>query len=222
MQTVILKGHKDGHELTLKDNADFMVIITELKQLLDGLKQDNYLEKTTITFKINTGARLLNVSQKKELEKLFSAYPYFAIHKINASVVDKKEAWDFMEAHNVHLNAATIRNGQVLELTGDVLFVGTIHQGGILQTNGSVYNLGNVTGIIHAGYDTNTSAIVAGKIADAQQIRIGDLVDIIEETTVPATEDCLVYVNDLHTLTYTSIGDLKTLRPKLFVKMGGF
>ena len=40
MQTVILKGHKDGYEITLKDDADFTLITSELRQLLEGLKQD--------------------------------------------------------------------------------------------------------------------------------------------------------------------------------------
>ncbi|MCI5762122.1 MAG: cell division inhibitor [Ligilactobacillus agilis] len=221
MQTVILKGHKDGYEITLKDDADFTLITSELRQLLEGLKQDEGSKQTTITFKVNTGARLLNTWQKKELEKVFGDYPYFAIHKITASVIDKQEAWDFMENHNIHINAATVRNGQVLELTGDVLFVGAVHQGGVLQTSGSIYSLGKIEGIVHAGYDNNSRAIIAGEISKAQQVRIGDLVDIVEEKTIP-TSRCLVYVNDLHTLTYADISELRALRPKLFVKIGGF
>lgn len=56
-------------------------------------------------------------------------------------MVDTKDALEFMEEHTVHVNSDTIRNGQVKLIKGDVLFLGNIHKGGILQATGSIFVL---------------------------------------------------------------------------------
>ena len=63
---------------------------------------------------------------------------------------------------------------------------------------------------------------VLGDISGAQQLRIGDLVDIVDEEKVTVGTDSLVFVNDLHVLEFTSIDKLKSLRPKIFNQVGGF
>lgn len=223
MGAVVLKGRKDGYELILKADASIESIIVELKELLDNLQRDENLKKDTqFTFQLNTGMRLLSSEEKKQFEKLFSEYSHFSIYKTVSDVVNRQDAYDFMDKHNVHVNAATIRNGQVVTITGDVLFLGYVHQGGILRVTGNIYILGDVAGIVHAGFEDNSTAIIAGKIGNAQQVRIGDLVDIMEEIDIAMPDHTVVYVNDLHKLSYTKVDELKSIRPKLFVGVGGF
>ncbi|KRL84161.1 septum site-determining protein MinC [Ligilactobacillus apodemi] len=220
MQAAVLKGYKDGYELILRDNADFDKILVELKDLFRKLQLDTIEEEKQVSFTVNSGNRLLDAKQKQKIEKLVGNYQRFSIHKFVSDVIRTEDALEFMEEHTVHLNTDTIRNGQVKTITGDVLFLGNVHKGGILQATGSIFVLGSVEGVLHAGYRDNVIAVIAGNFKEAQQIRISDLVDIIE--TDKQEKNVVAYVNDLHAVSYTTLSELKTLRPKIFTQVGGF
>ena len=220
MQAAVLKGYKDGYELILRDNADFDKILVELKDLFRKLQLDTIEEEKQVSFTVNSGNRLLDAKQKQKIEKLVGNYQRFSIHKFVSDVIRTEDALEFMEEHTVHLNTDTIRNGQVKTITGDVLFLGNVHKGGILQATGSIFVLGSVEGVLHAGYRDNVIAVIAGNFKEAQQIRISDLVDIIE--TDKQEKNVVAYVNDLHAVSYTTLSERKTLRPKIFTQVGGF
>ncbi len=63
-------------------------------------------------------------------------------------------------------------------------------------------------------------AVITGNIKTAQQLRISDLVDIIESDDL--LDKDVAYVNDLHAFSYTTLNELKMLRPKIFTQVGGF
>lgn len=221
-KSVVLKGYKDGYEIELKADAAFSQILIELTELFERLKHEKEKNDEKIAFNIKTGARLLTIDQKHEIEKIVDNYPNFLVHRIVSDVINTKEALQIMDSKNVHVNGDVIRNGQVKDITGDVLFLGNLHQGGVLRATGNIYVMGSVSGIIHAGFDSNIRSIILGDISGAQQLRIGDLVDIVDEEKVTAGTDSLVFVNDLHVLEFTSIDKLKSLRPKIFNQVGGF
>ena len=221
-KSVVLKGYKDGYEIELKADAAFSQILIELTELFERLKHEKEKNDEKIAFNIKTGARLLTIDQKHEIEKIVDNYPNFLVHRIVSDVINIKEALQIMDSKNVHVNGDVIRNGQVKDITGDVLFLGNLHQGGILRATGNIYVMSSVSGIIHAGFDSNVRSIILGDISGAQQLRIGDLVDIVDEEKVTVGTDSLVFVNDLHVLEFTSIDKLKSLRPKIFNQVGGF
>ena len=204
-KSVVLKGYKDGYEIELKADAAFSQILIELTELFERLKHEKEKNDEKIAFNIKTGARLLTIDQKHEIEKIVDNYPNFLVHRIVSDVINIKEALQIMDSKNVHVNGDVIRNGQVKDITGDVLFLGNLHQGGILRATGNIYVMGSVSGIIHAGFDSNVRSIILGDISGAQQLRIGDLVDIVDEEKVTVGTDSLVFVNDLHVSTSKDI-----------------
>lgn len=221
-EAISLKGHKDGYELVLHSEAAFSQIINDLKELLSKLYADNSkFDAEKVEFDIKTTTRLLSAEQKKKIEEIFVDYPLFNIHRIKSDVILKDEAVELIEKNTIHPNADIIRNGQVKTIEGDVLFMGTIHEGGILQATGNVYLFGNVEGIISAGYPDNDSAVIVGNLSAAQQVRIADLVTIFEDDNRSDSFKPVVYVNDLHELAYLQLEELKKLRPKIYTKIGG-
>lgn len=225
MQAVVLKGYNNGYELILEPTAGFDEIKTELCELMLKLHNDETTDRTKkYSFNINTGTVLYNVEQKQALENIFADYPRFSIHKIQSSVIEKQEAQEIVDSTTVHVNGDIIRNGQDKLIHGDLLFLGTLHEGGILRATGSIFVLGTVNGILCAGHENNTNAVLAGNLQNAQQLRIADLVDIVnEDKKISATDHMnALFVNDLHALALTNIEQLKTIRPKLFIKAGGF
>lgn len=225
MQAVVLKGHKSGYELILNPGASFADIKAELSELMKRLHNDESSDRTQkYSFDINTESVLYTAEQKQELENIFADYPRFNIHKIQSSVIDRQEAQEIVDSTTLHVNGDIIRNGQDKLFHGDLLFLGNLHQGGILRATGSIFVMGTVHGTLCAGYENNTRAVLAGKIKNAQQLRIADLVAIVNEDQKIQQMDQTgaLFVNDLHALALTKIEELKTIRPKLFVKAGGF
>ncbi|KRL97992.1 septum site-determining protein MinC [Liquorilactobacillus satsumensis] len=222
MQSVVLKGHQDGYVINLKADAKFVDILRELTELFEQLQQDKKMDSEPLSFNITTGMRLLDATEKQKIEEIVSRYPLFSIHKITSEVMRVQDALEMIESKSIHLNANTIRNGQVEHVKGDVLFIGNLHQGGMLRATGNVFLLGRCEGIVHAGYPSNAEAIIVGNVHAAQQVRIADAVAIVAQEQVADDEGTVVYVNDLHVLDYTKHTEVKTIRPKLFARMGGY
>lgn len=225
MQAVVLKGYNNGYELILEPTASFTEIKVELSNLMEKLHNDETADRTKkYSFNINTGMILYTAEKKQALENIFANYPRFSIHKIQSSVIEKQEAQEIVDSTTVHVNGDIIRNGQDKLVQGDLLFLGTLHEGGILRATGSIFVLGTANGVLCAGHENNTSAVLAGNLKNAQQLRIADLVDIVNEDKKISETDQMsaLFVNDLHALALTRIEQLKTTRPKLFIKAGGF
>lgn len=128
-QSVVLKASNDGYELILRQEASFDDIMVDLKVLLDRLQADNTTDKQ-ISFDLDTANRLLTAEQNQKVTQLIQRYPLFSIHKLTADVILTADALAMIERDTVHLVNQIIRNGQVVEITGDVLFFGKIHEGG--------------------------------------------------------------------------------------------
>ena len=220
MPSVILKGHKEGYEFILKDVSSFNEIKKEIDEILKRVQNEKTSKGDKLTFALNTGNRLLNQEQRTEIEEIFENYPRFSIRRINADVLSKKSFLEFLDNRTIHLCCEIIRTGQIKEMNGDVLFCGSVHKGGILKATGSIFVLGSVEGVIHAGAKNDALAVVCGNMAHAQQVRIADLVEIVSETDYEDMQK-LIYVNDLHVLDTAEVTELKTIRPKVFTQNGG-
>ena len=125
-QSVVLKASNDGYELILRQEASFDDIMVDLKVLLDRLQADNTTDKQ-ISFDLDTASRLLTAEQNQKVTQLIQRYPLFSIHKLTADVILTADALAMIERDTVHLVNQIIRNGQVVEITGDVLFLSLIH-----------------------------------------------------------------------------------------------
>ncbi len=121
----VLKGTKDGYEIILDENANVQDIYSSLRKLLDNLKtQTASTNPQTIAFDIYTGMRLWPAEDRSEIEKIFSDYELFSVHKITADVITKAESNRILEQSSVHIVDRVIRNGQEVHIEGDVLFWG--------------------------------------------------------------------------------------------------
>lgn len=221
MQSVVLRGNQDGYQLVLSQAAGFEAIKLELRGLLDNLAAESQVKDKTISFDVLSPKRLLTAEQHQTLTSIINDYDHFRIHKVITDVMTIEDAQTIKERENVHLVTETIRNGQTLEMTGDVLFLGIINEGGRLLTSGNLFAMGTVLGILQAGYPSAEDKVVVGDLHQAQQVRIGEQISIVE-VDQPATDaQTIAYVNDLHVLEYGQLADLKTINPKMYHQMGG-
>lgn len=222
MQAAVLRGTQNGYDLVLKQSASLDQILVDLKTLLENLKIDPQAQEATkVSLDVLTEDRILTAEERQQIEQLVGQYPRFEIHKIAANVMTIADAVQMKERENVHLLSKVIRNGQEVDMTGDVLFLGTIHEGGKLQTTGNIFSMGNVAGILQAGYPDDESKLVMGNLKTAQQIRIAEQFDIIDPDDLEASTQTVAYVNDLHVLSYGNLNQLKKINPKLYNQIGG-
>jgi len=215
VETVILKGRKDGFELMLADWADFDQVTTDLEALLVQLNQDTSTEK--VEFSLESGNRLFDETQAATITQIFERFPRFTVRQLHSNVGPVAELKQRFLNQAIHLSGGIIRSGQRQAFNGDVLFSGTLHKDAVLEATGSVFVLGEVHGLVIAGADGDASAVIVGDVSQATQIRIADSVDIIADRNVSGTS--LSYVNDLHILEHGDAAQLKDLRPRLFRKM---
>lgn len=218
MDAVTLKGRKTGFELQLADWADWEVVLEQLDALLQRLAADTP-DEGPVQFELTSGNRLLSADQKTQLERVFARFARFEITTIQAAVVTLATLHQQLLSQTVHIVGGIVRSGQVLEYQGAVLFVGTLHAGATLKTTGSIFVQGPVAGLLIAGANGDTEAVIAGDIHSAGQIRIADTYEIIEQNDYSART--LSYVNDLHILEHGDVAALKQMRPKLFLENGG-
>ncbi|WP_203641766.1 septum site-determining protein MinC [Levilactobacillus andaensis] len=221
MQAAVLRGTQNGYDLVLKQSASLDQILVDLKALLENLKVDPQVMDTTVSLDVLTEDRILTADEKTKIEQLVAGYPRFEIHKIAANVITLADAIQLRERENVHLLSKIIRNGQEVVMQGDVLFLGTIHEGGKLRTSGNIFSMGNVAGILQAGYPDDESKLIMGNLQTAQQVRIAEQFDIVEPEQLTDSRQTIAYVNDLHVLSYGKLEQLKKINPKLYNQIGG-
>ncbi|WP_367295144.1 septum site-determining protein MinC [Levilactobacillus yonginensis] len=222
MQAAVLRGTQNGYDLVLKQSASLDQILVDLKVLLENLKVDpQALASSKVSLDVLTEDRILTADERTRIEQLVANYPRFEIHKISANVMTVDDALQLKERDNVHLLSKIIRNGQEVNMKGDILFLGTIHEGGKLVTTGNIFSMGDVMGILQAGYPDDESKLIMGNLQSAQQVRIAEQFDIIEPDQLTDSGQTIAYVNDLHVLSYGKLGQLKKINPKLYNQIGG-
>lgn len=220
MASATLKGRKDGYEVQLDDAASFAENLTDLGGLLRQVHEAQAaLHEDQANFVIGTGRRLLTPDQEIAVRALLDPYPHFQITAFKATVIDAHDLSPLIRQTHVPVAIGVIRSGQERQFDGDVLFVGALHHGGVLKARGSVFFLGEAAGVIHAGYPDDAEAVVVGDLTGATQVRIADMVDIVDQANSHLTSTSFAYVNDLHTIDYSECINLRQTRPRLYAQM---
>ncbi|TPR18526.1 cell division inhibitor [Apilactobacillus micheneri] len=221
MQSAVLKGTQSGYEVILDESSSLEQINIDLKNLLNRLSENNLKKSENIKLNIRIGNRLFSQEQKNIIIDNINSYHGLSVGHFISNVLTKEDAKAKFKQKYIEPMSKTIRNGQEVNVDGDVLFFGTVHEGGKLFASGNIYNMGNVKGIIQAGYPDNEDKLIIGNLHNAQQVRVGEQYDIVSDNPIDDEENTVVYVNDLHLLSYGKINDLKEINPKFFNRIGG-
>lgn len=226
-QSVTLKGTKDGFVLTLDESVAFETVLSDLDQLLEKLHSENKEQKEVqkgISLEVKTGMRLFSEDEKAKITEKISSKSQFQLKKISAEVLTYQQATEWHESNSLQMEIQTIRSGQVLQAPGDILLIGKIHPGGTIRASGSIFILGELLGLAHAGFDGDNEAIVVADFQTDAQIRIVESVQIIEnkaKNQAGTDEKQFAYINDLHILDFEGLDKLRTIRPKMGKVTGG-
>ena len=214
MSDIILKGGKEGFSVIIDEKANYVDAFKELKEMI--MKQNvesTNKDEDVIKFTIKTGNRLLNDDQKDEIREFFEKYPQLELVDIESDVEAKDTVQEFLDKNKTNIESGIVRSGQKLVYQGDLIFLGTLHRDAQICATGSIYILGDVNGIVHAGYPDNTSAAIFGNLEDIDQLRIADVIEIVtDDNRADFKNGKFAFIDDLHSI---SVDDLTKYRDRL-------
>lgn len=167
---VTIKGTKDGLLFLFDDSRPFSDILNELRHKLDSGGPIWDGPDTRVWIKL--GQRQITQQEEAEMRKLFSLRKNLIITSIEA------DGMPYLADGNtgIRMLTGTVRSGQVLEHRGDLLLMGDVNPGGCVRTTGSLYVLGALRGLAHAGSEGDETAIIAAAQFRPTQLRIADTI----------------------------------------------
>ena len=172
-QYVTIKGTRDGLTLYLDDSCSFEQLLTELDRVLTDDEID--LDDSLVRINVQLGNRFLHSEKEEQLRQLISKKNKLVVQKIQSNVVLKEDALKWKEESDGQVLTKTVRSGQVIEVTGDLLLIGDVNPGGMIKATGNIFVMGRLRGIAHAGYQDNLEAVVMASYMNPVQLRIADL-----------------------------------------------
>jgi len=214
MKDIILKGDKNGYSVLIDDRANYVNAFKKLKEMIMQQNVESTNENDdVIYFTVKTGRRLFTDEQKAGIRDFFDKYPQLELKDIQADVEDKTKVDEILNANKTNIESGIVRSGQKLDYEGDLIFLGTLHRDAQICTTGSIYVLGEVNGVLQAGYPDNTNAAIFGNLKGVDQLRIADVIAIVTDDNQKDFQNGkFAFIDDLHSI---SVDDLANYKDRL-------
>lgn len=169
-----VKGEKEGLNLIVNLN-EFNSLNSLIEAINDKLQKGKKFYKGA-TIKITVDVNSLD---SRELRKIRSfLYDEFMIK--DCTFVDikatEKRVFSGINEGKTKFVKKTVRSGQRLEYTGNVVIIGDVNSGAEVYAAGNIIVLGQVKGSVFAGCNGNDSAIISAMELTPQVMKIGDLI----------------------------------------------
>lgn len=220
-QNVMIKGTKDGFMLHLDDSCSFSDLLKELEVKLSENYQ--FQEKDPLlSVKLHTGNRYLNPEQEKQIKEVIHKQKKLVVSDILSNVITMEKAKSWKEEHQVTTINRVVRSGQIIEVPGDLLLIGDVNPDGQVRAGGSIFVMGQLKGIAHAGFYGNNQAVIAASVMAPAQVRIADQVIIASDqySSKDREMEC-AFMSDEEEIIIDKLHVLKKYRPNFNRLEGG-
>ncbi|MDW0112374.1 septum site-determining protein MinC [Sporosarcina saromensis] len=216
---VTIKGTKDGLVLRLDDKCAYSDMLAELRNKVSENSLDGLAE-----VKIHIGNRYCNEEELKEIMNVVHESPHLQVSKIQSEVISIEESNRKILENQSETFIGIVRSGQVVKADGDLVVIGDVNPNGRVVAAGSIYILGRLKGIAHAGANGNEEAVIAASWLEATHLMIADKMETMtDELTVlseqPEMECAYIHPNGF--IAIDRLQELRILRPNLSTFKGG-
>ncbi|GAA4854283.1 septum site-determining protein MinC [Paenibacillus vulneris] len=171
---VTIKGVKDGLVFLLNDTCEFDEVIQELKHKLEKTHQQ-ILTGPIIHVHVKLGTRNVSEEEKEQIRSIIGQKGNLLIQSIESQTADPS-ASVFQHMPDIKLLKGIVRSGQTLTEEGNILFLGDVNPGGTIISSGSIYVMGSLKGMAHAGVDGDESSVIAASHLRPTQLRIAGII----------------------------------------------
>nr|WP_172370169.1 septum site-determining protein MinC [Sporosarcina jiandibaonis] len=218
-QYVAIKGTKDGLVLRLDDKCAYSDLLAELRNKVaeDGL--DGLAE-----VRVDTGNRYCNENDLREIMNIIHGSPNLRVSKIQSDVITMEECNTRIQEKQSETFIGIVRSGQVVKADGDLVVIGDVNPNGRVVAAGSIYVLGRLKGIAHAGAKGNRDAVIAASWLEATHLLIAEEMQLMtDEITILSEKpemEC-AYIHPKGFIAIDRLQELRILRPQLSTFKGG-
>jgi septum site-determining protein MinC len=193
---VAIKGTRNGLLLTLEPETPFSELLNALSDRL--AEAPGFFRGASLA--LDTSHRLLRVSERTQLEDLLANYQmsvtpleqitaaqqqaHAEAETVSTSVTAPNTVTlsetietqrDLREADDTLFLRRTVRSGQAIHHTSNVVVLGDVNPGAEIVAGGDIIVWGVLRGMVHAGYPDNQNAYVCSLHLTPVQLRIAHL-----------------------------------------------
>lgn len=191
---VAIKGTRNGLLLTLEPETPFSELLNALSNRL--AEAPGFFRGASLA--LDTSRRMLRVSERTQLEDLLANYQMsvtpleqitaalkqaeaetVSLNDTNSNTVKLSETpetqRDLRETDDTLFQRRTIRSGQAIYHTGNIVIIGDVNPGAEIVAGGDIIVWGTVRGMVHAGYPNNENACICSLQLTPVQLRIAHL-----------------------------------------------
>lgn len=174
-RNIVIKGTKDGLAFYLDDTCSLQDLFDELEEKIEYNPQ-HFLSGPVIPISVKLGKRYLTEVQRVQLMEILGRRGNLLVKSVDTDVITKQEALIDKLSSQVKIVTRTVRSGQVLEHTGDLLLLGDVNPGGFVSCTGNILIFGSLRGSAHAGCEGKEECIIAALEMDPIQLRIANII----------------------------------------------
>ncbi|WP_194841073.1 MULTISPECIES: septum site-determining protein MinC [Sporosarcina] len=218
-QVVTIKGTKDGLVLRLDDHCAFSDLLEELEEKVQGSGLEGVAE-----VQLHTGHRYCDEQDMKSILSVIHHSPHLRVSKVQSDVISLEECQQRLVEKQSETYIGIVRSGQIVKAAGDLVIIGDVNPNAQVIAGGSIYILGRLKGIAHAGAEGNFDAVIAASWLEATHLKIADKIETMtDELTILSEQpemEC-AYIHDNGQIAIDRLQELRHLRPGLATFKGG-
>ncbi|HHT27604.1 MAG TPA: septum site-determining protein MinC [Firmicutes bacterium] len=218
--SVVLKGSRNnGVTIVIRDDADFNDVIAELRAKLGQARR--FMGGAPLH--LDTGTRPVTTEEFLALNKVAQEFGLIILENEGVRSMPAKSAEDpgVTSAHqfagsrsgsydaarqggtkeeesNTLLHKRTLRSGQRIDYDGNVVVLGDVNPGAVINCTGDILVFGTLRGVAHAGAQGNAKAVVVAFRLEPTQLRIAQYISRAPdgETAAPTGPEMALVKDD--------------------------
>lgn len=210
-----VKATSNEYRLIINQEASLNDIMEEMKDFtnqLVNIKRD----KDSYNLIIDTPNRLLPNEMQYELKRLIKQRSNWDV-KFRSNVLSQKDAIKWHKSTTLNVEFQTISGGEIIEVEGDILLIGDIEPGGYLRASGSIFIVGNIEGVVNAGYKGDKDAVIVGIFSSRSELKIDkssySINHLIDDKSSYTPR--VYYLNDRQMIDVCSVSNIQKIRPHI-------
>lgn len=172
---IIIKGNREGLNAVININAfsDFEDMLNALIEKLS--KGKRFYKGATLT--ITTELKYMKARDIRKLKDVL--FDTFMIKDciFQDSEEEKNKVFTGVFEGRTKFVHKTIRSGQMVKYPGNLVIIGDVNPGAEIYAAGNIIVFGRLRGIVHAGSDGNSKAIIAALKLQPQIIDIAGVIN---------------------------------------------
>ena len=195
MQTIAIKGGKDGLLISLSETEEWQGVMADLAARID--QQSAFFTGARIT--LDVGSRPVRKDELGSVKALLErrGLTLYAVLSESNTTIDSASALDLRanltttaqpeSSHSPNpeedgtygvMIRRTVRSGRTIRSQGHIVIFGDVNPGAEIIANGDVIVWGRLRGNVHAGANGDESAFVCALDMIPTQLRIGGYISI--------------------------------------------